>query len=648
VGQVRKIKAGLVKISVNDFVGEDGNVFFDIDDGIMRLSDGITKGGIPLASAGAEGGASTFRQLLDTPSSFTGANSHFVKVNPQASALEFVNVDIFDGDYNSLTNKPTIPDAFDPSLIDTSLLPDTDVSYDLGSSTKKWRDLYLSGTTIYLGDSTISRHTDGGIVLPANSRIGTTRLDSLGGVTSYNDLTDKPTIPSDVSHLTDTTNLLSGAGGGSSYTLPIASNTVLGGIKIGAGLSINGSGVVSVTGGSSSGIVLSDISVTSNAAGTAALTYDNTTGVFSYTPPDLSAYQLSANAFSGSYTDLTNTPTLFSGAYADLTGTPTLFSGAYADLTGTPTIPADVSDLTDTTNLLDHFSGSYNDLTDKPTIPTVPTVISAFTNDSGYITGYTVTQADVTAHQTAIVITESQISDLGAYLTSVAFADLTATPTTIAGYGITDAFDGAYTSLTGTPTIPTDVSDLTDTTNLLAGSTFDGQFSSLLNTPTTISGYGITDAFDGAYSSLTGAPTTVSSFINDLGYLTTVAYADLTGKPTTLAGYGITDAYTNTQVDTAINTAVNNVLGGAPALLDTLDEIAAAVGDDPNFVTTINNAINLKANTADLHAVATSGDYNDLINVPIIPEDVADLEDRLNAIVPDLQNELYVAALIMG
>jgi len=678
VGQVRKIKAGLVKISVNDFVGEDGNIFFDVDDGVMRLSDGATPGGIPLSAGGGEGGAVTFRQLLDTPSSFTGANSHFVKVNPQASALEFVNVDIFDGDYNSLTNKPTIPDAFDPSSIDQSLLPDTDISYDLGSSTKKWRDLYLSGTTIYLGDSTISRHTDGGIVLPANSRIGTTRLDSLGGVTSYNDLTDKPTIPSDVSHLTDTTNLLSGAGGGSSYTLPIASNTVLGGIKIGAGLSINGSGVVSVTGGSSSGIVLSDLSVTSNAAGTAALTYDNTTGVFSYTPPDLSAYQLSANAFSGAYADLTGTPTLFSGAYADLTGTPTLFSGAYADLTGTPTIPADVSDLTDTTNLLDHFSGSYNDLTDKPTIPadvsdltdttnlldhfsgsyndltdkptipTVPTVISAFTNDSGYITGYTVTQADVTAHQTAIVITESQISDLGAYLTSVAFADLTATPTTIAGYGITDAFDGAYTSLTGTPTIPTDVSDLTDTTNLLAGSTFDGQFSSLLNTPTTISGYGITDAFDGAYSSLTGAPTTVSSFTNDLGYLTTVAYADLTGKPTTLSGYGITDAYTNTQVDTAISTAVNNVLGGAPALLDTLDEIAAAVGDDPNFVTTINNAINLKANTADLHAVATSGDYNDLINVPTIPEDVADLEDRLNAIVPDLQNELYVAALIMG
>jgi len=53
-------------------------------------------------------------------------------------------------------------------------------------------------------------------------------------------------------------------------------------------------------------------------------------------------------------------------------------------------------------------------------------------------------------------VTESQISDLGTYLTSVpaqTFASLTGKPTTIAGYGITDAFDGAYGSLTGTPTM---------------------------------------------------------------------------------------------------------------------------------------------------------------------------------------------------
>jgi hypothetical protein len=119
----------------------------------------------------------------------------------------------------------------------------------------------------------------------------------------------------------------------------------------------------------------------------------------------------------------------FSKDYNDLTNKPTLFSGAYADLTGKPTL----------------FSGAYADLTGKPT------TVSSFTNDSGY-------------------------------LTTVSFADLTGKPTTISGYGITDAFDGQYSSLTGSPTIPADVADLTDNTNLL-------------------------DHFSGAYGDLTGAPT---------------------------------------------------------------------------------------------------------------------------------------------
>lgn len=37
-------------------------------------------------------------------------------------------------------------------------------------------------------------------------------------------------------------------------------------------------------------------------------------------------------------------------------------------------------------NAKSNFSGSYNDLTNKPTIPTVPTKVSAFENDKGYLT----------------------------------------------------------------------------------------------------------------------------------------------------------------------------------------------------------------------------------------------------------------------
>ena len=39
-------------------------------------------------------------------------------------------------------------------------------------------------------------------------------------------------------------------------------------------------------------------------------------------------------------------------------------------------------------------------------------------------------------------------------------------------------------------------------------------------------------------------------------------------------------------------TAISDLVDGAPALLDTLNELAAAINDDANFVTTITNLIN--------------------------------------------------------
>ena len=98
----------------------------------------------------------------------------------------------------------------------------------------------------------------------------------------------------------------------------------------------------------------------------------------------------------------------------------------------------------------------YNDLQNKPTIP-----------------------ADV-----------GDLTDTGGLLGVSAWADITGKPTTVAGFGITDAFDGDYNSLSNKPTLPTDVSQLADLTNIL----FDGAYSSLTGTPTTIAGYGITDA----------------------------------------------------------------------------------------------------------------------------------------------------------
>ena len=203
----------------------------------------------------------------------------------------------------------------------------------------------------------------------------------------------------------------------------------------------------------------------------------------------------------------------------------------------------------------------------------------------------------------------------GSALTGVvsAFSDLTGTPTTIAGYGISDAYtkaevDSSIASVTAghfdfnitgdDSTVRTVTSgstlQITGGTAITTASDVDGNitingvaqdfaFSSLTGTPTTLAGYGITDAatlaapaftgavdFTGATSvdftsvTVTGLAShtetdpvvgaingivkadgagNISAAVAGTDYLTTVAFSDLTGTPTTVAGYGITDAF---------------------------------------------------------------------------------------------------------
>ncbi len=91
-------------------------------------------------------------------------------------------------------------------------------------------------------------------------------------------------------------------------------------------------------------------------------------------------------------------------------------SAGYNSSTGVFSIPANTSQVSESGNL--YFTNARVDAR-------IPTVVSAFTNDAGYLTS----------------------------VPAQTFASITGKPTTIAGYGITDAFDGAYSSLTGAPTM---------------------------------------------------------------------------------------------------------------------------------------------------------------------------------------------------
>lgn len=61
----------------------------------------------------------------------------------------------------------------DLSGISSSLVPDIDVTRDLGSPTRRWKDLYLSGSSLYLGLGVItSDPLTGAVNLPEGSTIG--------------------------------------------------------------------------------------------------------------------------------------------------------------------------------------------------------------------------------------------------------------------------------------------------------------------------------------------------------------------------------------------------------------------------------------------------------------------------------------------
>ena len=59
---------------------------------------------------------------------------------------------------------------------------------------------------------------------------------------------------------------------------------------------------------------------------------------------------------------------------------------------------------------------------------------------------------------------------------------------------------------------------------------------------------------------------------------------------------------TKTYADSAASTAVAAVIDSSPAALDTLNELAAALGDDANFSTTVTNSIATKLNSSAVSA----------------------------------------------
>lgn len=253
-----------------------------------------------------------------------------------------------------------------------------------------------------------------------------------------------------------------------------------------------------------------------------------------------------ANSFSGDYNDLTNTP--------QIPMVPTNVS-AFSNDAGY------ITSYSETDPVFNAWDKNYNDLTNRPQIPTVPTNVSSFTNDAGYITTMQVPAAQVNADWTA-VSGAAQILNKPT-LFSGNYSDLVGKPTNLSQFNndlglATVATSGSYNDLNYRPNLATVATT--------------GNYNDLSNRPT-----------------IPTVPTNVSAFTNDAGYVTSADVQQAAGVPTNVSAF-------------------NNDMGYLTSYTET-DPLFSAWGKNYNTL----------VNKPNLAAVATSGNYNDLTNKPTIP-----------------------------
>jgi len=313
-------------------------------------------------------------------------------------------------------------------------------------------------------------------------------------------------------------------------------------------------------------------------------------------------------ATSGDYNDLINAPSLASvalnGRYSSLTGTPALstvaLSGSYNDLQDRPNL-SQVA-----------VSGSFYDLLNRPSVPA--TLI-----DLGI--------ADGTSGQ--VLSTDGQgnfefIDAGGGAGSNLDWSYITNTPTTLAGYGITDTiFSGDYAALTNKPTIPTATSELTNDSGFITALTQNDVTSALgfipynSNNPdgyiTGVSNSDIVTAlgyqpsnFDGDYNNLVNKPTTYDELldltdidVSSLAVGNVLVYRNVSGtnvwKSEPLDVQDIANINTTGISDGSILTynasASEWQIGTALAGTDTLDSVIQR-GATTNTLTTFSGGIN--------------------------------------------------------
>jgi len=118
-----------------------------------------------------------------------------------------------------------------------------------------------------------------------------------------------------------------------------------------------------------------------------------------------------------------------------------------------------------------------------------------------------------------------------------------------------------------------------------------------------------------ALTTAQGYADTAESDANSYTDTALLDYTTTANLDSTIDGYGYLKSadLSGYATETYVNTAVSNLVDGAPELLNTLNELAAAIGDDENYATTVANLVAEKQNN--LTAGSNIDITNDVISV---------------------------------
>ncbi|EEZ0863531.1 phage tail protein [Escherichia coli] len=139
-------------------------------------------------------------------------------------------------------------------------------------------------------------------------------------------------------------------------------------------------------------------------------------------------------------------------------------------------------------------------------------------------------------------------------------------------------------TFTGTPKAPTPAAG-NNTTQLATTAFVQAALTALINgAPATL------DTLKEIAVAINNDPKFSTTINNALALKAPLSSPALTGTPTAPTA---AQSVNNTQIATTafVKSAIAGIVGSAPAALDTLNELAAALGNDPNFATTMLNAL---------------------------------------------------------